>query len=349
MSLPIGHKCYLRQRLGSPCPRPFLDERSTPIAELSSSRTSRKRDRVRPLALTVQDGPSVKAPSPPSTSSLRPLSPIARGICLIAVLIFNASCNADTSKGQLSGGSIPGLGNNESVENTRTLTLSNGTTLRLQMVDLPGGEFQMGGTQYDNEKPVHRVRIAPFSIGKFEVTRAEWSTVMGNNPSYFKGETRPVENVSWHDVQEFLKRLGNGYRLPSEAEWEYAARGGTTTEYSFGDDESKLGDYAWFYGNSGGETHPVGQKRPNPFGLHDVHGNVWEWVEDTVHENYVGAPTDGSAWRDDGDNLDRMMRGGAWFDISYYRSANRANIRPANRGYDVGFRLAAPAATRRAR
>ena len=289
--------------------------------------------------------------------SVRYILPIARSICLLAALVFGASCSSDTSKEQLSPrevvsgtvGSSFGPGSMKIVESRRTLTLPNGTTLRLQMVDLPGGEFKMGGTQYDNEKPVHRVRIAPFSIGKYEVTQAEWSAVMGNNPSYFKGETRPVENVSWHDVQEFLKRLGNGYRLPSEAEWEYAARGGTTTEYSFGDDESKLGDYAWFYGNSGGETHPVGQKRPNPFGLHDVHGNVWEWVEDAVHENYVGAPTDGSAWLADGDNLDRMMRGGAWFDISYYRSANRANIRPANRGYDVGFRLAAPAPTRRTR
>lgn len=327
------------------------------MVEIFLSRSGKDQRRCQPMIFTWERRLVVRIASRLSASSLCRIPQIVRGICLVAALIFGASCDSGMNKdsssspGAESGKAGPSLdsGIKERAESTRTLTLANGVTLRLQMIDLPGGEFQMGGTEYDNEKPVHRVRIAPFSIGKYEVTQAEWSAVMNSNPSYFKGDKRPVENISWNDVQEFLKRLGNGYRLPTEAEWEYAARGGTTTEYSFGDDLAKLGEYAWFYGNSGGETKPVGQKRPNPFGLHDVHGNVWEWVEDSYHKNYEGAPTDGSAWQADGNNGDRVMRGGAWYDVSYYRSANRANIRPANRGYDVGFRLAAPALTRRTR
>ncbi|MFZ4986579.1 MAG: formylglycine-generating enzyme family protein, partial [Blastocatellia bacterium] len=125
----------------------------------------------------------------------------------------------------------------------RRVIVSDGTEIRFEMVDLPGGEFLMGGTRFDDEKPVHRVRVAPFSIGKYEVTQAEWRAVMGKNPSRFKGDRNPVERVLWEDVEEFLKRIGNGFRLPTEAEWEYAARAGTTTEYSFGDDESQLGEY----------------------------------------------------------------------------------------------------------
>ena len=288
-----------------------------------------------------------------SSWSLCRIPQIVRGICLVAALIFGVSCDSGMNKdspsspGAESGkaGSSLDSGIKERAESTRTLTLANGVTLRLRMIDLPGGEFQMGGTEYDNEKPVHRVRIAPFSIGKYEVTQAEWSAVMNSNPSYFKGDKRPVENISWNDVQEFLQRLGNGYRLPTEAEWEYAARVGTTTEYSFGDDESKLGEYAWFSRNAGGQTHPVGQKKPNPFGLHDMHGNVWEWVEDPWHENYKGAPTDGSVWLTEGNNARRVLRGGSWDYYSYLRSANRNLNYPDVRNDYNGFRVVVGAQT----
>ncbi len=229
---------------------------------------------------------------------------------------------------------------------TRTVRLPDGKEIQFEMVDLPGGEFQMGGTKFSQERPVHTVRVSPFSIGKYQVTQAQWQAVMGGNPSHFKGETRPVENVSWNDAQQFLKKIGNGYRLPTEAEWEYAARGGTTTEYSFGDDESKLGEYAWFSRNAGGQTHPVGQKKPNPFGLHDMHGNVWEWVEDPWHENYKGAPTDGSVWLTEGNNARRVLRGGSWFDyFNLLRSANRSIVNPDYRTYTYGFRVVVGAQT----
>jgi len=166
---------------------------------------------------------------------------------------------------------------------------------------------------------------------------------MGNNPSYFKGDSLPVGQVSWNDVQEFIKKLNekegtNKYRLPSEAEWEYAARAGTTTRYSFGDDESRLGDYAWYYANSGYKTHEVGQKKPNPWGLYDMHGNVFEWVQDAWHNNYNGVPTDGSAWEGDGSR--RVFRGGCWFyGAGDCGSARRLFDVPVSRLKILGFRL----------
>ena len=134
------------------------------------------------------------------------------------------------------------------------------------------------------EQSAHRIEISQaFYLGKYEVTQAQWKDVMGKNPSGFKGDNRPVEEVSWEDVQEFIRRLnareqGVTYRLPTEAEWEYAARAGSTTAYSFGDDTLQLGEYAWYWENADGTTHPVGQLKPNAWGLYDMHGNVWEWV-----------------------------------------------------------------------
>ena len=222
---------------------------------------------------------------------------------------------------------------------TRRVQLPDGKEIQFEMVDLPGGDFVMGGSS-SYEKPIHKVQIAPFAIGKYQVTQAEWKAVMGGNPSQFNGDRRPVENVSWKDVQEFLTKIGNGYRLPTEAEWEYACRGGTTTEYSFGDDESQLGEYAWYYNNAGSTTHPVGEKKPNQFGLYDMHGNVWEWCQDHWHNNYKGAPDDGSAWVKDGKAALRVIRGGGWFNNAVScRSANRNGHEPGARPDYLGFRL----------
>jgi formylglycine-generating enzyme required for sulfatase activity len=180
-------------------------------------------------------------------------------------------------------------------------------------------------------------------MSKCLVTQKQWGKVMGSNLSIFKGDDLPVENVSWEDVQEFVKKLNekegaDKYRLPSEAEWEYACRAGTQTRYSFGNDESKLGDYAWYLDSSGNKTHPIGQKQPNFWGLYDMHGNVWEWVQDRWHDNYESAPSDGSTW-EDGDSSSRVYRGGCWgVRARFCRSAVRRHD-PVRGNKRVGFRL----------
>jgi formylglycine-generating enzyme required for sulfatase activity len=165
---------------------------------------------------------------------------------------------------------------------------------------------------------------------------------MGSNPSVFKGANLPVENVSWDDAQEFIKRMnarndGHFYRLPTEAEWEYACRAGSTGDYA-----GNLDAMAWYDNNSGGKTHPVGQKSPNAWGLYDMHGNVLEWCEDVYHDNYTGAPVDGSAWltpRGDGNN-DRLLRGGSWRVLGRNcRSAVRRWSSAGNRYVSNGFRV----------
>ena len=229
-----------------------------------------------------------------------------------------------------------------------TETLPNGLTL--EMVGLPAGQFLMGSPDSDpdardNEKPQHQVKVNSFAIGKYPVTQAQYQAVMGTNPSLFQNNPQnPVEKVSWNDAQAFCRKLsqitGKTYRLPTEAEWEYACRAGTTTPYYFGDDANQLGDYAWYIGNSQGTTHPVGQKKPNAWGLYDMSGNVWEWCEDNWHDNYIGAPTDGSAWIENGDDY-QIVRGGSWFrDPDVCRSAYRRSSNRRDDGdSDLGFRV----------
>jgi formylglycine-generating enzyme required for sulfatase activity len=238
------------------------------------------------------------------------------------------------------------------------------------LVVLRGGDFQMGevlllnairtlflsalhpptsGPQqiagFDTH-PKHAVHITSFAMGKYPVTQGQWKKVMGSNPSYFSsgGDQCPVEKVSWDDAQAFIQKLnqqtGHSYRLPSEAEWEYACRAGSTGKWCFGDDEDQLKHYAWYEDNSGGKTHPVGEKKANAFGLHDMHGNVWEWCEDEWHDNYQGAPSDGRAWVD-GKGSERLLRGGARDSgAGSARSAQRLNNRPDGHFINLGFRLA---------
>jgi len=220
----------------------------------------------------------------------------------------------------------------------------NSETSIMEFVLIPAGEFDMG-SGIDNEGPVHYVKNPkPFYLSKYEVTQKQWREVMGSDPSFFKGDDLPVEQVSWNDVQEFIKKLNERegaekYRLPSEAEWEYAARGGNATRYTFEDDEFELDEYGWYHENSNYETHPIGQKKPNSWGLYDMHGNVWEWVQDEWHDSYEGAPTDGSAW-EDGSGASRVIRDGCWFNgPGYWRSALRFYLDPCARNVDLGFRL----------
>ena len=221
------------------------------------------------------------------------------------------------------------------------------------MVGLPAGQFLMGSPDSDRdaeswEKPQHQVKINSFAIGKYPVTQAQYQAVMGTNPSYFKNNPQnPVENVSWDDAQAFCQKLsqitGKTYRLPTEAEWEYACRAGTTTDYYFGDYfDDCLKDYAWYYGNSQDKTHPVGQKKPNGWGLYDMSGNVWEWCADTWHDNYDSAPTDGSAWIENGNDNLPPLRGGSWLNFpNGCRSAYRCWVSPDYlNDFDLGFRVA---------
>jgi formylglycine-generating enzyme required for sulfatase activity len=215
-----------------------------------------------------------------------------------------------------------------------------------EMVVLPSGNFIMGGNDNSDERPPHTVSIRSFAIGRTEVTQGEWRAMMGSNPStsFSCGNTCPVESVSWDDAQLFVQKLnastGKIYRLPSEAEWEFAARAGSTGEWSFGNDESLLGQHAWYTDNSGSKTHPVAGKQPNAFGLFDVHGNVGEWTQDCWNLNYFGAPSDGSAWTS-GNCGQRVIRGGSL--VSGARSARVADRERRDTSYRYlfyGFRIA---------
>lgn len=220
----------------------------------------------------------------------------------------------------------------------------------MEFIMIPAGEFFMGSStekkdRSDCESPVHRVTIKnPFYMGKSPVTQKQWKKIMGTSPSNFKDEARPVEFISWEEVREFIEKLNalentSKYRLPSEAEWEYACRAGTQSRYFFGNDESRLDDHAWYVKNAGRKTHVVCKKKPNPWGLYDMHGNVWEWVQDRWHENYSGSPSDGSAW-EEGDGSTRVSRGGSWYcDPDTCRSASRFSREPDSRFANLGFRL----------
>jgi formylglycine-generating enzyme required for sulfatase activity len=201
----------------------------------------------------------------------------------------------------------------------------------------------------DDEKPQHSVTVQPFLMGKYPVTQAQWQAVatfpkvdldLAPDPSRSKGKNRPVERVSWHQAVEFCQRLSRhtvrDYRLPSEAEWEYACRAGTSTPYHFGQQLiSKVANF------SGSKTTEVGSFGvANGFGLYDMHGNVWEWCKDTWHENYRGTPTDGSAWVKGGDQRLRVLRGGSWnFNHGNCRSANRVRDIPVFTFDNIGFRV----------
>jgi formylglycine-generating enzyme required for sulfatase activity len=235
-----------------------------------------------------------------------------------------------------------------------TQDLGGGVTL--EMVAIPGGTFLMGSSQgrsYEDERPQHRVTVAAFLMGKYLVTQEQWQAVMGTDlPWRCNGAKRPVENVSWNSACEFCERLsrksGRVYRLPSEAEWEYACRAGTATPFSFGetittDLANYCGEHTYRAEPKGvyrHETTEVGSFPPNAFGLYDLHGNVWEWCADTWHDSYDGAPTDGSAWKSGRDSF-RVVRGGSWHEPpDNCRSALRLRLDPSEGDDLIGFRLA---------
>lgn len=242
----------------------------------------------------------------------------------------------------------------------------------LAMVEIPAGSFTMGSSEDKNEKPIHRVNVSLFYLGKYEVTQAQWHAAaklakvnrdFDSGRSFFKGDDLPVQAVSWEDAMEFCARLskatGRVYRLPTEAEWEYGCRAGSTKAFAFGDSVTpELVNYDGSFpyasapkGLNRGETTPVGSLgAANEFGLYDMHGNVLEWCLDYWHDSYDGAPTDGSAWQTGGDNRQRrVMRGGSFAGLAPYasqcRSAARYHYPQDAKSDDSGFRLVGVAGT----
>jgi formylglycine-generating enzyme required for sulfatase activity len=232
-----------------------------------------------------------------------------------------------------------------------------GKGVKLEMIAIPGGTFLMGSPEneverFSDESPQHEVTVPGFFIGKYQLTQLQYQTIMGTNPSYFKGDNRPVEGVCWEDAVKFCQKLNHrtlgNYRLPSEAEWEYACRAGTKTPFHFGDNVTT--DLVNYNGNYPYSSAPKGKYReqttdvgifpPNAFGLYDMHGNVWEWCEDERHENYINAPTDGSSWQSRISLGQKVLRGGCWHDYARYcRSACRLKSPYCSRNYFYGFRV----------
>lgn len=252
-----------------------------------------------------------------------------RCLCLLlglAVLLGSASINAETAKKFIN-------------------------SIGMNFVEIPAGEFTMGedpslGREGKaDERPAHKVRISrPFYMGQFEVTQAQWRDVMGENPSRHKGDTNPVDSVSWNDVQRFIQKLNAReghqlYRLPTEAEWEYAAKAGTNTRYFFGNEQDRLPEYAWITANAEGRTRPVGGKKPNQFGLYDTSGNVREWVNDWYDDEYYAkSPVEDP--RGPSAGYGRAYRGGSKDGAEFpTRSTYRWRETPDTKAQNLGFRL----------
>ncbi|MFM9951192.1 MAG: formylglycine-generating enzyme family protein [Saprospiraceae bacterium] len=234
------------------------------------------------------------------------------------------------------------------------ITIPIADRMSIPMIAVEGGGFMMGGDRYDDEKPVHVVTLAPFEIGQYPVTQGLWEWVMQENPSFFKGATHPVEQVSWNDIQVFLKKFnalptinrlneqqGRRFCLPTEAQWEYAVRGGKHTLGFPYAGSHELKEVGWFWINSHEATKPIGLKLPNELGLYDMSGNVWEWCVDHWHSDYENAPKDGSAWTAGGNDARRVVRGGSWVNDDYNcRVSNRSSGDADNWYHVIGFRLA---------
>lgn len=256
------------------------------------------------------------------------------------LLIVYISCGTTTSqKTTENGGSKEPIG-------LKTITNSIG----MEFVLIPSGSFMMGKNPHfeygsPDETPQHKVKISkPFYLGKYEVTQEQWVSIMGTNPSEFKGRTNPVEQVSCYDVKAFINKLNekegtDKYRLPTEAEWEYSCRAGSTTTYYWGDEMD--GSYCWYWENSGRKTHPVGQKQPNAWGLYDMHGNVSELCSDWYGKYYYSSRQSTDPLGVFGSSTTRVHRGGCWESSAHNcRSAKRNARGPGFKFSDRGFRLA---------
>ncbi|MFB8798852.1 MAG: bifunctional serine/threonine-protein kinase/formylglycine-generating enzyme family protein [Microcoleus sp.] len=291
--------------------------------------------------------PIAESPSPEASPKPSPETPAPKASSN-SLKTFDFATVTVNSTGQIA---------NRSQGQARVFTDNLGDGITIDMIAIPGGSFVMGSPSTEagrssDEGPQRTVTVAPFFMGKYEVTQAQYQAVMGNNPSSFKGAKRPVENATWDEAVEFCRKLtqktGKSYRLPSEAEWEYACRAGTTTPFYFGDTITPDlvnydGNYPYGAAPKGlyrQQTTDVGSFPPNSFGLYDMHGNVWEWCSDKWHDNYSGAPTDGSSWETGGSEY-RVLRGGSWANHAVHcRSAGRTWASAGDRSSDIGFRVA---------
>jgi formylglycine-generating enzyme required for sulfatase activity len=275
-----------------------------------------------------------------------------RNFLIVSVVFLAASraASSQTSKPVDPGKAPPGAGAGARTEApSKELVVDLGAGAKLEMIRIPAGEFKMGSPGKTEIAEQHRVRISkPFYLGKYPVTQWQWFVVMDDNPSKFSmDKKRPVENVTWEDCQVYLRKLNattrrqnDTFALPTEAQWEYACRAGSTTEFCFGDEASALREYAWYAANSDGKTHPVGEKKPNAWGLYDMHGNVNEWCQDWFDDRYYGkSPTDDPTGPETGSF--RVVRGGGLTSsASSCGSAVRRCVEPAERGPSVGLRVA---------
>ena len=299
----------------------------------SARETEQRRQELQNLQVKTERPNSLELPKLPFRLSRRNFM-LAAGFSGVSVVAFAAIRGSTSSP--------------------KSLFYDLGSGVNLDMVYIPSGKFTMGSPPEekgdDYERPqIKDVNVSAFYVGKYEVTQAQWQAIMGNNPSKFKDNFQnPVEQVSWDDAQEFCKRLsqktGKEFRLPSEAEWEYACRAGRTTAYSFDDVEyASLGEYAWYKDNSGAKTHPVGQKKPNSWGLYDMYGNVWEWCQDS-YEKYGGESDltrkTGKAVAKENNNSYHLVRGGSLDDIAWNcRSASRYSHTARSQYNYNGFRV----------
>jgi formylglycine-generating enzyme required for sulfatase activity len=342
---------YGLQQRGEPLPEPITHDPSSAQPETAPSPI---------LPVSEAAGQSVtevpvhspQEPEPPTSSQPeKPLVPAQKsrrlsvvtivGLVIAAVSALAAVIVVIKAREWLRSDKLPAYKTSAPVSTPEILT-----SIGMELVRIPAGEFQMGS---NDEPPVHRVRISePFYLGKYEVTQAQWKAVMGTNPSFFtENPNRPVEKVSWDDVQEFMRRLNRreGWevcRLPTEAQWEYAARAGTTTERY----ENNVDAIAWYDQNSGGQTHAVGQKRPNAWGVYDMLGNVEEWCHDGKRNYTADTVVDPMGPIDAG--AVRVVRGGSWYDSSTgkVRAAYRSLDAPDLHDRRLGFRCASSGSRR---
>ncbi|MBD2625814.1 formylglycine-generating enzyme family protein [Anabaena variabilis FACHB-164] len=297
---------------------------------------------------TSENTPSVNTPTPEITTSPEPTPTPENTTPVNNLKTFNFDVVKTDAKGSIT---------KESNQQAKYFEEDLGNGVKLQMVQIPGGKFLMGSPASEkdresDESPQHEVTVPGFFMGRYEVTQAQYQAIIGSNPSNFKGENRPVEQVSWDDAVKFCQalteRTGKTYRLPSEAEWEYACRAGTTTPFYFGESitpelvnyNSNIPYAAAPKGKYRQQTTEVGIFPPNSFGLYDMCGNTWEWCQDYYQNNYTGTPNDGRAWLKTISKEYRLMRGGSWSRAaSGCRSANRHWHSPDARGNHYGFRV----------